>query len=117
MPNPMASLRATSEISPVELLGRIQARFRELGLFRSPLTLTHNGEKYLAACDDQAFAVYRLVDRCHVPPGRTGWPVCLVTAEAVVDETSPPHLAEDEFASGLSLQGWLDLIESGVIKF
>ena len=101
MPNSMASISVTpSEISPAELLGRIQARFRELGLFGSPLTLTHNGEKYLAACDDQAFAVYRLVDQCHVPPGRPGWPVCLVTAEAVVDETSPPHLADDEFASG-----------------
>ena len=48
----------------------------------------------------------------HVAPGRPGWPVCLVTDEAVVDETSPPHLPEDEFASGLSLNGWLDLIES-----
>ena len=113
----MASISVTREISPAELLRRIQARFRELGLFGTPLTLTHNGEKYLAACDDQAFAVYRLVDQCHVPPGRPGWPVCLVTAEAVVDETSPPHLADDEFASGLSLQGWLDLIESGGIKF
>ena len=112
MPNSMASISVTSEISPAELLRRIQARFRELGLFGSPLTLTHNGEKYLATCDDQAFAVYRLVDQCHVPPGRPGWPVCLVTAEAVVDETSPPHLAEDEFASGLSLEEWLELIET-----
>jgi hypothetical protein len=117
MPNSMASINVTSEISPAELLGRIQARFRELGFFGSPLTLTHNGENYLAACDDQAFAVYRLLNQGHVPPGHPGWPVCLVTAKAVVDETSPPHLADDEFASGLSLQGWLDLIESGVIKF
>lgn len=109
---PMTGALHGSEISPAELLGRIQARFRELGLFGSPLTLTHNGEKYLAACDDQAFAVYRLVDQGHVPPGRPGWPVCLVTAEAVVDETSPPHLADDEFASGLSLKEWLDLIET-----
>ena len=79
MPNSMASISVTSEISPAELLRRIQARFRELGLFGSPLTLTHNGENYLATCDDQAFAVYRLVDQCHVPPGRPGWPVCLVT--------------------------------------
>ena len=112
MPNCMASVNVTSEISPAELLRRIQARFRELGLFGSPLTLTHNGENYLAACDDQAFAVYRLVGQCHVPPGRPGWPVCLVTAEAVVDETSPPHLADDEFASGLSLEAWLEYIES-----
>ena len=104
----------TPQPSPAELLGRIQARFRELGLFGSPLTLTHNGEKYLAACDDQAFVVYRLVGQCHVPPGRPGWPVCLVTAETVVDETSPPHLPDDEFASGLSLEGWLELIESAL---
>jgi hypothetical protein len=116
MPNSMASISVNSKISPAELLGRIQARFRELGLFGSPLTLTHNGEKYLAACDDQAFAVYRLVNRCHLPPGRPGWPVCLVTAEAVVDETSPPHLADDEFASGLSLKDWLDLIEATVTR-
>lgn len=107
----MTAFDRIAEDSPAELLGWIQARFRKLGLFGSPLTLTHNGEKYLAACDDQAFAVYRLVDKCHVPPGRPGWPVCLVTAEAVVDETSPPHLLEDEFASGLSLKDWLDLIE------
>ena len=100
------------ENSPAELLGRIQARFRELGLFGSPLTLTHNGKKYLATCDDRVFAVYRLVEHCHVPPGHPGWPVCLVTAEAVVDETSPPQMPEDEFASGLSLEEWLQLIET-----
>jgi hypothetical protein len=108
----MAGPDATSPPSPAELLRRIQARFRELGLFGSTLTLTHQGEKYLAACDDQAFAVYRLVDHCHVPPGRPGWPVCLVSPETVVDETSPPHLADDEFASGLSLEAWLKLIDS-----
>ena len=102
------------DLAPAELLRRIQARFRELGLFGSPLTLTHNGEKYLAACDDRAFTVYRLVDQGHVSPGRPGWPVCLVTAEAVVDETSPPHLADDEFASGLSLKEWLQLIETAL---
>jgi hypothetical protein len=112
MPDAMAFISVTSEISPAELLRRIQARFRELGRFGSPLTLTHNGKNYLATCDDRIFAVYRLLDQGHMPPGRPGWPVCLVTAETVVDETSPPHLPEDEFASGLSLKEWLELIES-----
>ena len=76
------------------------------------VTLTHNGENYLATCDDRSFAVYRVLEQGHFSPGRPGWPVCLVTNEAVVDETSPPQLPEDEFASGLSLNGWLDLIES-----
>jgi hypothetical protein len=93
-------------------LRRIQARFRELGLFGSTLTLTYKEENYLARCDARSFAVYRLVEKCHVPPGRPGWPVCLVTEEVVVDETSPPYLPEDEFASGLSLQDWLEFIET-----
>jgi hypothetical protein len=33
-----------------------------------------------------------------------------------VDETSPPHLDDDEFASGLSLKEWLDLIETMVTR-
>ena len=56
--------------------------------------------------------MYRLVDQGHVSPGRPGWPVCLVTNEAVVDETSPPQMPDDEFAFGLSLEEWLQLIES-----
>jgi len=101
-----------AEISPAEVLGRIQARFRELGLFGRTLTVDHRGKAYLVTCDEQAFAVYRRLGRSHLPPGRPGWPVCLVTAEVVVDETSPPQESEDEFASGLSLPEWLDLIES-----
>jgi hypothetical protein len=108
----MAGMESTPQPSPAELLRRIQDRFRELGLFEQTLTLTYQAEKYLVSCDAQAFAVYRLVEHCHVPPGRPGWPVCLVTGEVMVDETSPPHLPGDEFSSGLSLEEWLKLIDS-----
>jgi hypothetical protein len=108
----MAATDSTPQPSPAELLRRIQARFRERGIFGQTLTLIHGGEQYQVRCDAQAFAVYRLVEKCHLPPGRPGWPVCLVTAEVMVDETSPPHLPEDDFACGLSLQEWLELIDS-----
>jgi hypothetical protein len=108
----MTADHRVAEESPAEVLGRIQARFRELGLFGRTLTLEHGGKIYLATCDEQAFAVYRRLRRGHLPPGRPGWPVCLVTSEAVLDETSPPSAPEDDFASGLSLPEWLDLIES-----
>lgn len=98
--------------SPAEMLRRIQDRFRELGIFGQGLSLTYQDDEYLVSCNAEAFAVYRLVSHCHVPPGQPGWPVCLVTGEVMVDETSPPHLPEDEFASGLSLEGWLDLVDS-----
>jgi hypothetical protein len=108
----MAATDSTPQTSPAERLARIQGRFRELGIFGQSLSLTYQAEKYLVSCDAEAFAVYRLVEKCHVPPGRPGWPVCLVTEEVVVDETSPPHVPEDEFGSGLTMQGWLDLIDS-----
>jgi len=99
------------ETSPAELLKQIQDLFRGLGLLGDRVELVHQGRRYLAACDDQAFTVYRLVEHCHIPPGRPGWPVCLVTAETVIDETSPPALPQDEFASGLTLLDWVALIE------
>jgi hypothetical protein len=102
---------STLQTSPAERLTRIQARFRELGRFGQTLSVTYHGEPYLVSCDAQAFTVYRLVEHGHLPPGQPGWPVCLVTGEVVVDETIPPHLPEDEFSSGLSLEEWLDLIE------
>ena len=97
--------------SPAELLGLIRERFQDLGLLGERLTLSHQGRDYLVSCDETAFTVYRLVTQCHLPPGRPGWPVCLVTAETIVDETTPPLPAADEFSSGLTLWEWLDLIE------
>jgi hypothetical protein len=94
-----------------ELLARIQDLFREMDLFEKPLTLTHQGQKYLVSCNAHAFTIYRLSPICHFPPGKPGWPVVLVTAEMAVDESSPPHLEEDEFATGLTLQDWLALIK------
>ena len=108
----MADTESTSHTSPAETLSRIQDRFRELGIFGRTLTLTYKDKNYLVSCSAEAFAVYRLVEKCHVPPGQPGWPVCLVTDEVMVDETSPPHLPEDEFTSGLNLEEWLDLIET-----
>ena len=45
----MTAAGGKSKMSPAELLDLIQTRFREMGCFGSPLTLTHNGEVYLAA--------------------------------------------------------------------
>jgi hypothetical protein len=100
-----------ADTSPAEVLVMIKNLFRDLGIFEQTLTLTHRGHKYLARCDAHGFTVYRCLDRCHFPPGDPGWPVCLVTADAIIDENSPPHAGEDEFASGLGLADWLHLIE------
>jgi hypothetical protein len=97
--------------TPAALLRRIQALFKDLGIFGKTLTLSHQDVDYRVKCDEGAFTIYRLVEQCHLPPGAPGWPVCLVTAETSIDESSPPHLADDEFASGLTIAEWLDLLE------
>jgi hypothetical protein len=99
------------DLPPSELLSRIQDLFREMDLFDQPLTLFHQGQTYLVSCDGRSFIIYRLSPDCHLPPGKPGWPVCLVTADMVVDESSLPGLEEDEFAAGLTLLDWLTLIK------
>jgi hypothetical protein len=100
-----------NETTPAALLRRIQALFKDLEIFGKTLTLSYQGVDYRVTCDEEAFTIYRLVGQCHLPPGSPGWPVCLVTAETSIDESSPPHLAEDEFASGLTIAAWLELLE------
>jgi len=112
----MTSLSLSLDIPAPELLARIQDLCRELDILAKPLTLTHRGQKYLVRCDAHSFTIYRLNPHCHVPPGAPGWPVCLVTPEMAVDETCPPHWEEDEFASGLTLPDWLNLIKQTLGK-
>ena len=112
----MTSPSLSLDIPAPELLARIQDLCRKLEIFEKPLTLTHRGRNYLASCDAHSFTIYRLNPHCHVPPGAPGWPVCLVTPEMAVDETCPPHSEEDEFASGLTLPDWLDLIKKTLGK-
>jgi len=107
----MTLMNINPQSRPAEVLAQIEARFKKLGLFEKTLTLTHQGQKYLARCDAQGFSIYRCLDKCHLPPGKPGWPVCLVTQETIIDETSLPVLTEDEFSSGLTLCDWLQLIE------
>ena len=99
-----------------ELLTRIQALFREWDAFDRPFTLAYQGQTFLVSCDTHSFTIYRLNPHCHVPPGAPGWPVCLITADLAADEGCPPHLEEDEFASHLSLQDWLELIKQTLRK-
>ena len=99
-----------------ELLARLQEIFREWGAFDQPLPLIYGGQEYLVSCNDHSFTIYRLNPQGHLPPGRPGWPVCLITAELAVDEAGAPHPEEDACASPLTLQEWLDLIRTTLGK-
>jgi hypothetical protein len=98
-------------LSPALVLEHIQTLFRKWGIYNQKLTLQHEGDEYAFSCHDQAFVVYRLLPVAGTPPGAPGWPVCLVTADGVIDECSPPYHDEDYFASHLGLADWLAIIQ------
>ncbi|AEB10389.1 hypothetical protein [Desulfobacca acetoxidans] len=98
-------------LPPTRLLHRLQELFQQWGIYKQRLIVNHEGENYLIACDEEAFVVYRLLPAHGKSPGAPGWPVCLLTANTMADECSPPHDGEDHFASRLSLADWLVIIE------
>ena len=99
------------KIPSTRVLAHIQKLFKKWGIYNRKLTLRHEGEEYAFSCRDEAFVVYRLVPEGGKPPGPPGWPVCLVTAEGVIDECSPPYHDQDYFASHLGLADWLTIIQ------
>jgi hypothetical protein len=99
------------KIPPARVLGHIQKLFKTWGIFGKKLTLKHEGAEYAFSCQEKAFVVYRLLAVGEKPAGTPGWPVCLVTAEGVIDECSPPYADEDYFASHLGLADWLIIIQ------
>lgn len=92
-------------------LAYLQRLFKEWGLYNQKLTVPHEGNDYAVTCHDTAFVVYRLLSGPGNLRGAPGWPVCLVTAEGIVDECSPPFPDEDCFASHLGLADWLAIIK------
>ena len=97
--------------SALQVFAQIQELFRRLGILGQKLRLEFEGNKYLISCDERAFLVYRINEQDAVPPGVPGWPVCLVTAETVVDECGPAPLKCEYFSTGLALPDWLEIIE------
>lgn len=104
--------KSLEELSPGEVLTYIQNLFRAWGIFNQKLVVSHEGVDYACLCQDTAFVVYRLLPPHGAPPGRPGWPVCLVTPTEVIDECSPPYDGEDFFACHLGLADWLALLEA-----
>lgn len=95
---------------PAEMLGQIQKKFQEWGIFGKEILLEHSGAQYKICCDEHAFIIYKLNNsngpKHHVP----GWPVCLVDSDAIFEECSSPELGSDHFACGVAIEKWLLLV-------
>ncbi|MGQ9919698.1 MAG: hypothetical protein ACUVRZ_00035 [Desulfobacca sp.] len=102
---------ALHRLPPPRLWALVQDLCRRWGIYGQSLTLRHEGEEYLVACQEHAFTVYRRVAMAATPHATPGWPVCLVSAEHILDECTPPLEEQDHFACHLNLADWLTLIQ------
>lgn len=102
--------RGRAEQSPEQVFSRIREVFDGLGILGESLFVEHEGNRYRVTCNQQTFMVYRIAEnnglRHHVP----GWPVCLVNAHTIFEESGSPELGRDHCACGTSIEGWLEVI-------
>ncbi len=98
-------------LPPARVLALIQALWQQWQLGEQNLTLFHEGAEYVASCRSTHFVVYRRVRGTATPHAASGWPVCLVTANEILDECTPPFPDQDYLACQLSLADWLTLIQ------
>lgn len=86
--------------------------FSSLGLINQEIILEISDVSYKVKCDQNSFMVYRIHNNCgpksHVP----GWPVCLVTHDTIFEECTSSDGMTDCFHCGLTLDKWLELVES-----
>lgn len=100
-------------MTPSETLNKIRRRFEGLGLDRHDVTVVVGEISYRIAFDSDSFVVYR-INQCrghkhHVP----GWPVCLVTRDAIFEECSDAGLGSDHCSCNLTIDQWLEIAEVG----
>lgn len=97
-------------MTPSEALGKITERFKELSLKGNEFTVEVRGVYYRMALDTDSFVVYR-INHCkgnkhHVP----GWPVCVVTKDAIFEECFHGGSTADHCSCDVTIEQWLEII-------
>jgi hypothetical protein len=98
-------------VTPSETLEKIRRKFGGLGISHQDLTVDVSGVSYRISLDSESFVVYR-VNHCrghkhHVP----GWPVCLVTRDAIFQECSDEGLGADHCSCGVTIEQWIEIMQ------
>jgi hypothetical protein len=98
-------------VTPSETLEKIRRKLDGLGISHQDLTVDVSGVSYRISLDSDSFVVYR-VNHCrghkhHVP----GWPVCLVTRDAIFQECSDEELGADHCSCGVGIEQWLEIVQ------
>ncbi len=100
-------------MTPAEALEKIRRRFKKLGIDPRNFNVELDGDCYRMILDSDSFVVYR-INHCrghkhHVP----GWPVCMVTREAIFEECSHLNRVTDHCSCGITIDQWLEIAAKG----
>jgi hypothetical protein len=98
-------------VTPSETLEKIRRKFDGLGICHQDLTVDVSGVSFRISLDSESFVVYRVNhcrgDKHHMP----GWPVCLVTRDAIFQECSDEELGTDHCSCGVSIEQWMEIVQ------
>ncbi len=73
--------------NPVGLLEEFVGFFGSKGWLNRTLRIGHRERRYRICCSESEFFVFRINDHFGVPPGFSGWPVCMVTRDQIVEDS------------------------------
>jgi hypothetical protein len=82
--------------NPALILQEFIDCFTEKGWLNQVLRIQRGDRRYRIFCNETGFFAYRINENHGISPGIPGWPVCLVTAERILDDSAPSKFSSSE---------------------
>lgn len=92
-----------------DMLQRLVGVFEDKGWLDQTLRIKHRERRYRIFCSKKKFLAYRINDHCHVSRGFPGWPVCIITADRIIDDSHMSPFPSNEPGA----REWLRCIDDG----
>jgi hypothetical protein len=95
-------------IQPSEVLQQFKTLFALNGWTDQPLKIKYQNKNYRILCNDRVFMAYRVNDSLDSLKGISGWPVCIVDKDQIIDDSQLSGLGYEEPA----VNDWLNAISA-----
>jgi hypothetical protein len=101
--------QSCTEKKPMDVLEKFVALFIDKGWLNRTLRIKRHDRSYRVFCCEREFLAYRINDHWGVSPGLSGWPVCMVTQDQMIDDSEMSAFESTE----PSAHDWLRCIANG----
>ena len=100
-------------IEPSEVLQQFKTLFVLNGWTDQTLKIKYQDKNYRILCNDRVFMAYRVNDSRDSLKGISGWPVCIVDKDQIIDDSQLSGLGYVEPA----VNDWLTAISTGAFEY